>query len=155
MKNIIKISLCILLYSELFAKEDIEVFLANYVKAWQEGKEYCGETCKMLQTASIIQDSIAPFFYMDSSLPEMIIQSKLDMQSLYYQNEASRTAMFMIFRDSLFSDSSLTLLPLKNEKQEKRWRIQTQWSQMRDGEISDGYIFICISQFEAWICDEQ
>lgn len=61
----------------------------------------------------------------------------------------------MIFRDLLFSDSSVTLLPLRNEKQEKKWRIQTQWSQMRKGEISDGYIFICISQFEAWICDEQ
>ena len=155
MKNIIKISLCVLLYNELFAQEKIDFFLMNYVKAWQEGEEYCCETCKMLQSASIIQDSIAPYFYIDSSSTEKIIQSKLDIQSLYYKSEASRIAVFMLFRDSFFNDSSITLLPLRNEKQEKEWRIKTQWSQMRDGEISDGYIFICISQFEAWICDEQ
>lgn len=166
MKNIIKISLFLFIYFTTFAKEEDEVILnkkelmsedlANIIISGFGTKEdYCGKICKMLSAAVMTQDSIYPYFSLDSSSKKKVVQSKIDMYSFYYKNELSRTALFMIFRDLLFSDSSVTLLPLRNEKQEKKWRIQTQWSQMRKGEISDGYIFICISQFEAWICDEQ
>lgn len=143
-----------LLYSELFAEENIEILLANYVKAWQQGEEYCGETCEMLNAAKALQDSISPQFSLDTSSKKRVIRSKIDMQSLYYKNEASRTALFMIFRDYFFSNPSTTLLPLKADKQKDYWRVRTQWSYLKEGEISDGYIFFCFSPFEVWICQD-
>jgi hypothetical protein len=124
----------------------IAFFLGIWILINTIQKTKCQEACQIEN----IRTSISANFSINPD--NQHITSQIDIQNIYSKDEQHKLALFMIFKDNFYNDSTITLSPITLQKKQSYWSTFTKFSSSKN-EISDNYIYICFSFYEAWICD--
>ena len=80
--------------------------------------------------------------------------SNVSYDSLFVKDQVNKDAFAIVLKKCFLKDKDVSLIPLeiKNQKKDKKMRVQLSYWDEEEHGIVDGYTFFCFTPKEIWPC---